>query len=103
VDSGDEGYIFYWAYTDEICGLTLDQNWKGYVRKDGTNELEVETKVNYNLNFKLGWNHIKNEVIGKYPLAHEGGLDKSWFKEHKHTIIPSLPDNITYYFRKNTY
>ena len=99
VDSGDEGYILYWAYANESCGITLDQNWKGEVRKDGTNEKEVETNVNYNLHFKPGWNLIKTEVIGKYKLDHERGLDVSWFKNHRHTIISSILSDAIYYYR----
>lgn len=89
----------YWAYTNENCGITLDQNWKGKVRKDGTNELEIETNVNYNLNFKPGWNLIKTEVVGKYSLEHERGLDVSWYKTHKHTVITSVPSDAKYYYR----
>ena len=103
VDSGDEGYILYWAYANESCGITLDQNWKGKVRKDGTNEKEVETNVNYNLHFKPGWNLVKTEVIGKYPLEHERGLERSWFKNHKHTIISPLPNDAKYYYRAQQY
>jgi len=99
VDAGDEGYLLYWAYADESCGITLDQKWKGDVRKDGTNIKEVETHVNYNLNFKPGWNLIKTEVIGNYSLEHERGLDISWFKNHKHTIISNIPNNAIYYYR----
>ena len=91
----------YWAYANENCGLTLDQNWKGKVRKDGTNEKEIETNVNYNLNFKPGWNLIKTEVLGKYPLEHERGLDVSWFKRHTHEVIPTLPTDAIYYYRAN--
>ena len=99
VDSGDDGYLIYWAYANENCGITLDQNWKGNVRKDGTHEKEVETNVNYNLNFKPGWNLVKTEVIGKYPLEHERGLDVSWYKTHKHTVITSMPSDAKYYYR----
>lgn len=99
VTSGDEGYILYWAYANDSCGITLNQNWKGEVRKDGTNSQEVETHVSYNLNLKPGWNLIKTEVIGKYKLDHERGLDVSWFKNHKHTIISNIPNNAIYYYR----
>ena len=99
VDAGDQGYMLYWAYAYESCGITLNQNWKGKVRKDGTNSKEVETNVSYNLNFKPGWNLIKIEVIGKYKLDHEHGLDISWFKDHKHTIISSMPNETRYFYR----
>lgn len=99
VDAGDEGYMIYWAYANEACGITLDQNWKGNVRKDGTNSKEVETNVIYRLNFKPGWNLIKTEVIGKYRLEHERGLDMSWFKTHKHTVIAAMPSEAIYFFR----
>ena len=103
VDAGDEGYMLYWAYANETCALTLDQKWKGEVRIDGTNSREIETQVNYDLNFKPGWNLIKTEVIGKHKLDHERGLDVSWFKNHKHTIITILPDDAIYFFRKSQY
>lgn len=101
VDSGDEGYMLYWAYADENCGISLNQNWEGKVRKDGTNTINVKTQVNYELNFKPGWNLIKTEVIGKYPLQHERGLDVSWFKNHKHTIISDIPNDVIYFYRTN--
>ncbi len=103
IDSGDEGYILYWAYANEKCGINLNQNWNGEVRKDGTKTRTIQTTVNYNLNFKPGWNLIKTEVIGKYQLEHERGLDKSWFKSHRHSVIEGIPKNITYFFRKTPY
>ncbi len=99
VDSGDGGYIMYWAYANESCAIKLEQNWKGDVRKDGTDGKEVETNVNYNLHFKPGWNLIKTEVIGKYKLDHERGLNVSWFKNHKHTIIFSMPNDARFFYR----
>lgn len=63
----------------------------------------IQTTVNYNPNFKPGWNLIKTEVIGKYQLEHERGLDKSWFKSHRHSVIEGIPKNITYFFRKTPY
>ena len=99
VDSGNEGYIVYWAYSSENCSLVLDQDWTGKVRKDGTNSIEVKTNVNYNLQFKPGWNLIKTEVIGKYPLEYERGLDISWFKAHKHTVVATVPSDVIYYYR----
>lgn len=99
IDSGDEGYILYWAYANENCALVMDQEWSGKVYKDGTNSLDVKTNVNYDLHFKPGWNLVKTEVIGKYPLEHERGLDVSWFKNHRHTVISSLPSDAIYYFR----
>jgi hypothetical protein len=99
VSSGNEGYIVYWAYSNESCSLVLDQDWTGNVRKDGTNTVEVKTNVKYNLQFKPGWNLIKTEVIGKYTFEHEHGLDVSWFKTHKHTVVSSIPTDVIYYFR----
>lgn len=69
------------------------------VRNDGTNRINVQTNVNYTLNFMKGWNLIKTEVIGKYKLDHERGLDISWYKNHRHTIITNMPNDATYYFR----
>lgn len=102
VDSGDEGYLLYWAYAQYNCALNGNQVWQGDVRKDGTNTIEVETNVNYNLNFKPGWNLVKTEVIGNYKLEHERGLDVSWFKNHKHTIISNMPNDAKYFFRTIT-
>jgi DNA-binding transcriptional MerR regulator len=99
VDSGDEGYLLYWAYAQDNCALNGNQVWKGDVRKDGTNTIEVETNVNYNLNFKSGWNLVKTEVIGNYKLEHERGLDVTWFKNHEHSIISSIPNDARYFFR----
>lgn len=97
--SGDEGYLLYWAYVEDDCTILANEDWKGEVRRDGTNTIEVETNVVYNLNFKKGWNLVKAEVIDKYELQHERGLDVSWFKNHKHTIIASMPDHAQYFFR----
>lgn len=99
LDSGNEGYIVYWAYSKENCSLVIDQDWSGKVRKDGTNTLEVKTNVQYNLQFNPGWNLVKTEVNGKYPLDHEQGLDVSWFKKHKHTVVSTLPSDVVYYYR----
>lgn len=97
--SGDEGYILYWAFAQENCSLLVNEDWSGDVRRDGTNTIKVQTNVTYDLSFKEGWNLVKTEVIGKYDLEHERGLDVSWFKNHKHTILNSIPKEVTYYFR----
>ncbi len=99
LDSGDEGYLLYWAYASDNFSLNANEDWQGKVRRDGSNSLEVKTNVNYNLNFKKGWNLVKIEVIGNYKLKSESGYKLSWFKNHKHTIIPSLPTDAKYYFR----
>ena len=96
---GDEGYILYWAFAQDNCSLKVNEDWSGGVRSDGTNTLKVQTNVTYDLGFKKGWNLVKTEVIGKYDLDHERGLDVSWFKNHKHTILNSLPKEVTYYFK----
>ena len=103
VDSGDEGYLLYWAFAQDNCALNGNQVWQGDVRKDGTNTIKVETNVSYNLNFKLGWNLVKTEVIGNYKLEHERGLDVSWFKNHKHTVISNMPNDAIYYYRASPY
>ncbi|WP_445735567.1 hypothetical protein [Mariniflexile sp.] len=99
LDSGDEGYLLYWAYAAADFSLNADENWEGNVQKEGTNTIQVKTNVNYNLNFKKGWNLVKAEVIGNYKLNHERGYEITWFKNHKHTIISSMPNDAIYYFR----
>lgn len=101
--SGDEGYLLYWAYVDNDCAILADEDWKGEVRRDGTNTIEVETNVSYDLNLKKGWNLVKAEVIGKYELNHERGLDVSWFKNHRHTVIETMPDGARYFIRMLQY
>jgi hypothetical protein len=97
--SGDEGYLLYWAYVTEDCAIVANEDWSGDVRRDGTNTINVSTNVSYKLNFKKGWNLVKTEVIGNYPLKHERGIEMSWFKNHKHSIISSEPTDSRYYFR----
>ena len=97
--SGDEGYILYWAFAQDNCSLTVNEDWSGDVRSDGTNTIKVQTNVMYDLSFKKGWNLVKTEVIGKYDLDHERGLEVSWFKNHKHTILNSMPKEVIYYFK----
>ncbi len=63
----------------------------------------METNVSYNLNFKSGWNLVKTEVIDNYKLEHERGLDVSWFKNHKHTVISNMPNDAIYYYRASPY
>ncbi len=100
---GDEGYLLYWAYVQGDSSLNVNENWKGKVRADDTNTIEVETNVNYNLNFKKGWNLVKAEVIGNYKFKSQDGIDLSYFKTHKHTVIASMPADAKYYFRTYEY
>jgi len=100
---GDEGYLLYWAYAQDDSSLNVNENWKGKVRADDTNTIEVETNVNYNLNFKKGWNLVKAEVIGNYKFKNQDGIDLSYFKAHKHTVISSMPADAKYYFRTYEY
>ena len=97
---GDEGYLVSWVYVDGAASTKGTEETKNTVRREGTNTIEAENKVVYNLDYKPGWNLVKTEVIGKYELEHERGLNASWFKEHKHTVIPELPRDANYFFRK---
>ena len=99
LDSGDEGYLLYWAYAADNFSLNADENWEGNVQRQGSNTIEVKTNVNYNLNFKKGWNLVKAEVIGNYKLNNERGYEITWFKNHKHSIISSMPNDARYFFR----
>lgn len=100
VNSGDEGYLLFWVYAKDECSLKANQDWTGEIRKDGTNKMNVTTNVNYDLNFKAGWNLVKSEVEGMYQLDHERGLDVSWFKGHKHTVINQMPEDAIYFYRQ---
>ncbi len=95
---GDEGYILSWVYVDEACALQADENWKGDLSNTG-NPLPVETIVTYDLSFKRGWNLVKTEVIGTYLFPDAPEEDRSRFKKHKHTIVSSIPEDATYFFR----
>ena len=100
---GDEGYLLYLAFVDDESSLKGSEIRNDKVRRDGTNTIEAETTVIYELDFNPGWNYIKTEVIGKYDLDHERGLNASWFKKHKHTVVPEMPKDAAYYFRKTAY
>lgn len=100
---GDEGYLISWVYLDEVASIKGIEVTKNTVRRDGTNTIEAENTVVYNLDYKPGWNLVKTEVIGKYDLEHERGLNASWFKKHEHTVIENVPSDAAYFFRKLSY
>ena len=95
--------LFFGIYVDENAAMKGNETTTVIARRDGTNTIDAETTVVYNLNFKPGWNYVKTEVIGRYNLEHERGLDVSWFKKHEHTTIPNKPLEAEYFFRKNSY
>lgn len=97
---GDEGYLLSWAYVDEACAIKSNENWSGDLSNTGTPIL-VETNVTYNLNFKLGWNLVKTKVIGTYEFPNAPEEDRSRYKKHVHTTIPSIPTDATYFFRES--
>lgn len=97
---GDEGYMLSWVYVKEACAIKANENWNGDLSNSGT-PLLVETQVTYDLSFKLGWNLVKTEVIGKYEFPDAPEEDRSRYKKHVHTIIPSIPEDATYFFRKS--
>lgn len=95
---GDEGYILSWVYVDKPCAVNANENWKGDLSNTGT-PLIVETNVVYNLNFKTGWNLVKTEVIGTHHFPDAPEEDRSRFKKHEHSIIATIPQDATYFFR----
>lgn len=95
---GDEGYILSWVYVDKPCAVNANENWKGDLSNTGT-PLIVETNVVYNLSFKTGWNLVKTEVIGTHHFPDAPEEDRSRFKKHEHTMIASIPQDATYFFR----
>ncbi|MDX1364332.1 MAG: hypothetical protein R3243_08955 [Arenibacter latericius] len=96
---GDEGYIISWTYLDEAASMKGTENTINQVRRDGTKSIEAENTVVYELEFKPGWNLVQTEVIGKYDLEHERGLNASWFKKHLHKVVLEIPEDAAYYFR----
>jgi len=95
---GDEGYIVSWVYVDEACAINAKEHWTGDLSNTGT-PLIVETNVVYALNFKLGWNLVKTEVMGTYEFEDVPEEDRSRYKKHEHTLITSIPNDATYFFR----
>lgn len=95
---GDEGYLISWVYVDEACSIKANENWKGDLSNTGT-PLLVETEVTYNLSFKRGWNLVKTEIIGKYEFPNMPEEDQSRYKKHKHTIVATIPEEATYFYR----
>ena len=98
---GDEGYLISWVYLDKAASMKGTEKTKNKVRRDGTNTVEAENTVVYDLDYKPGWNFVKTEVIGKYDLEHERNLNASWFKRHEHRVISKVPKDASYYFRSN--
>tara|TARA_R100000935_G_scaffold58415_2_gene95412 strand:- start:95748 stop:96518 length:771 start_codon:yes stop_codon:yes gene_type:complete len=74
---GDEGYLIWWVYVDGPASMKGTEETTNTVRRDGTNPIEAENTVIYDLDYKPGWNLVKTEVIGKYNLEHERGLNAS--------------------------
>ncbi len=97
---GDQGYMLSWVYVDDSCALKASENHKGDLSNTGT-PLIVETNVTYDLNLKPGWNLVKTEVIGTYEFPDAPEEDRSRYKKHRHTIVPSIPQDATYFFRKS--
>ncbi|MDD3720991.1 MAG: hypothetical protein PHW92_00690 [Lutibacter sp.] len=97
---GDEGYLLSWVYVEEACALRANENFKGDLSNTGR-PLIVETNVTYNLSFKPGWNLVKTEVIGTYEFPNTPEEDRTRYKKHVHTIVPSIPQDATYFFRKS--
>lgn len=97
---GDEGYMLSWVYAEEACTLKANENFKGDLSNTGT-PLIVETNVTYNLIFKPGWNLVKTEVIGTYTFPDAPEEDRSRYKKHRHTVVSSIPEGATYFFRKS--
>lgn len=96
---GDEGYMLSWVYVKKACAIKANENWKGDLSNTDT-PLIVQTNVTYDLSFKPGWNIVKTEVIGKYEFPDAPEEDRSRYKKHLHTIVLSIPENATYFFRK---
>lgn len=95
---GDEGYLLSWAYADEACSIKANEHWKGDLSNTGT-PLVVETNVTYDLAFKPGWNLVKTEVIGEYTFPNAPEEDRSRYKKHEHTIVNTIPNDATYFFK----
>lgn len=97
---GDEGYIVSWVYAEEACAIKANEHWEGDLSNTGT-PLIVATNVIYDLTFNPGWNLVKTKVIGKYEFENVPEEDRSRYKTHVHTSIPTIPEDATYFFRES--
>jgi len=94
LNNGDEGYRLYWVYVKEACTAKLRKEFKQNTIFNGEAEKIVDQSIEYDLNFKPGWNLIKTEIIGNYEV---GG--RTFFKDKIHTVAPAMPTDARYYFR----
>ncbi|TXE09066.1 hypothetical protein ES711_03785 [Gelidibacter salicanalis] len=99
---GDEGYMMSWVYVEKDCAIKASEDWKGDLSNTSI-PLIVATNVNYDLNFKAGWNLVKTEVIGTYHFPEAPEEDRSRYKKHRHTSVAAIPKDATYFFRSSSY
>ena len=83
---GIPGYTLQWWYANK------ETSAKASCSKNKIGAAKINNV--YDINFKQGWNLVKTEFLGERVK----GNGRSYYKIQKHTVIPTLSDNIRWVF-----
>ncbi len=91
---GDEGYLLYWAYTDDSCHATLEKKDIDRTVYEGESSKVIDQYTTVDMDLKPGWNLVKIEVNGNHTIG-----SRTRWKFKTYTTIADIPSDARYYFQ----
>ncbi|MEN8799050.1 MAG: hypothetical protein ABF293_07390 [Flavobacteriaceae bacterium] len=91
---GDEGYLLYWAYTDDSCRATFDKKDANKTVYEGEASKVIDQYTTVDMDLKPGWNLVKIEVNGFHTIDR-----RSRWKFKTYTTVDQMPSDARYYFK----
>lgn len=90
---GDPGYRLHWWYVSSAASANATCTRMMEATDHAEIEMNIEINDVYDLNFNLGWNLVKTEIIGSQNVG-----QIPYYKTKKHTVVSSLPNDARWVF-----
>jgi hypothetical protein len=91
---GDEGYLLYWVYADDLCRATFEKKDTERTVYEGETSKVIDQYTTVDMDLKPGWNLVKIEVNGFHTIG-----SRSRWKFKTYMTVDQMPSDARYYFK----